>query len=105
MEEYVCLSIQGKDGESPGDLNRRLIAFWSHMLRNRPTEYELVYAETTEFRKTPHSVSRQYLVATGVISTILSELTSLGVGYEPVDHDDIYSKYEATSPEWFQIEH
>ena len=75
------------------------------MLRNRPAEYESVYAETTEFRAAPIGFTRQYLVARGAIFTVLAEMASAGIDVESVDHDEPYSKYEATSPDWFQIEH
>ena len=39
------------------------------------------------------------------IEAILDELAAAGVGHAPVDRDDLYSKYEATSPDWFQLDH
>ena len=34
-----------------------------------------------------------------------SELAAAGLDHEPIDRDDLYSKYEASPPEWMQIEH
>jgi hypothetical protein len=32
-------------------------------------------------------------------------LAAAGIEYDPIDPDDLYSKYEATPPQWFQIPH
>lgn len=105
MNEYVCLTILANPGEPEPAFKTRLVAFWTHMLRNRPDDYERVYAETTLFSRTQDRVSRQYMVELGVADTLAAELTSAGIAFTPIDLDDTYSKYEAASPEWFVIEH
>jgi hypothetical protein len=105
MDEYLCLTLVGNPGESEPDFKARLTAFWTHMLRNRPDDYEKVYAEATAFGAHGGRPTRQYMAEVGVVGVLTGELTAAGVGFEPVDADEIYSKYEATSPDWFQIEH
>jgi hypothetical protein len=105
MDEYLCLTLAGNPGESEAAFKARLTAFWTHMIRNRPDDYEKVYAEATAFGSAGGRPSRQYMVEAGVADVLTAELTAAGVGFEPVDPDDTYSKYEASSPDWFQIEH
>jgi hypothetical protein len=105
MDEYLCLTLAGNPGESEAAFKARLTAFWTHMIRNRPDDYEKVYAEATAFGSTGGRPTRQYMVEARVVDVLTAELTAAGVGFEPVDADDTYSKYEASSPDWFQIEH
>ena len=49
MDEYACITVQSKPGESQADFSARLSRFWTHMLRNRKGDFEKVYAETTKF--------------------------------------------------------
>ncbi len=105
MDDYLCLTIQSAPGEAVDDFRRRLIAFWSHMLRDREAVFERVYAETTRFTVVGDVQTRQYLVEAGVIDEVTNELTAASIEHDPVDPDDVYSKYEATPPDWFQIEH
>ena len=105
MTEYVCLTLLGEPGESEGAFKARLAAFWTHLLRTRKPDYEKVYAEAAKFGTIDGRVSRQYMVETDVIDVVTAELSANGVAFAPVDTDDTYSKYEATSPDWFQIPH
>ncbi len=105
MDEFACVTITGRPGESEAEFKARLVAFWSHYLRTRPDDYERVYAEASAFEADGGTVTRQYLVGVEAVPPLAAELAAQGVGCAPVDADDLYSKYEATSPDWFQIEH
>lgn len=105
MDEFACVTVTGRPGESKAAFKGRLVAFWSHYLRTRPDDYEGVYAEASAFEADGGVVSRQYMVAVDAVAPLVAELAGQEVGCAPVDADDLYSKYEATSPDWFQIEH
>ena len=105
MEDYVCVTVRGTPGEAEGALKSRLTAFWTHMLRARPDDYEKVYAEATSFEASAGTATREYMVQANGVAALLTELTAAGLGYDPPDEDETYSKYEATSPDWFQLEH
>ena len=75
------------------------------MIRNKVDDYERVYAEATSFGRTGDCVSRQYMVEVDAIDAVTAEFTAAGFTFAPVDVGDTYSKYEASSPDWFQIEH
>lgn len=104
-DEYLCVTLAGRPGESEAEFKARLTAFWSHYLRTRPDEYEAVYAEATHFEVAAGRPTRSYLVAAGGVPTLSAELTAAGIAFDPVDEDDVYSKYEAGGSDWFQIEH
>ncbi len=103
--DYLCVTLAGKPGEPEPEFKARLTAFWTHMIRNRPDDYEKVYAEATAFGSAGGRPTRQYLVEAGAVAALTNELTAAGVDFLPVDEDDVYTKYEASSPDWFQIEH
>jgi hypothetical protein len=105
MNEYLCITLLAKPGEAETAFKSRLAAFWTHMLRNKPDDYEKVYAEASRFDTTDGRVSRQYMAEVEVIDMLTAELTAHGIAVAVIDPDDTYSKYEATSPDWFQIEH
>ena len=105
MDEYVILTATGRPGEGEAGFKGRLSAFWTHVLRTRPDDYEGVYAEATRFGRDGDALTRQYFVSVDAVDAILAELGAAGVGHEPVDRDDLYSKYEAASPDWFQLDH
>jgi hypothetical protein len=105
MTDYVCLTLLAHPGEPEAAFKARLTAFWTHLLRTRPDDYEKVYAEASRFGSADGRVSRQYMVEAEAIDVLISELSARGIAQEPVDLDDTYSKYEAASPDWFQIEH
>jgi hypothetical protein len=75
------------------------------MLRSHPDDFEMVYAEKTAFDTEGSCLCRQYLTLPGVIELLECELRDAGIGFRPVDRDDLYSKYEAVAPDWMQIEH
>jgi hypothetical protein len=105
MDDYLCLTILSRTGESETDFSGRLSRFWTHMLRDFKADFEKVYAETTQFETQGDCLSRMYLCREEVIDRIEAELKAAGLAYEPIDRDEVYSKYEAVPPEWMQIEH
>jgi hypothetical protein len=105
VEEYNCITVLSAQGESQGDFAARLSRLWTHMLRQRKDDFEKVYAETTEYEDAGGRWARQYLVACPVVDVVEGELRAAGVDYEPIERDELFSKYEATPPEWMQIEH
>lgn len=105
MDEYLCLTVVANPGELAAAFKARLTVLWTHLLRTRPDDYAKVYAEATAFGTTAGRVSRQYMAEAGVADVLTAELTAAGFAVEPVDPDDVYSKYEASGSEWFQIEH
>lgn len=106
MSDYLCLTVVSNPGEEPAAFSARLSQFWTRMLRERKTDFEKVYAETTEFEEA-HGVrvSRQYLVEASVAGLLEQEFKTAGIEHEPIDRDEVFSKYEATPPEWMWIEH
>lgn len=105
MTEYLCLTLIATPGEAESSFKSRLAVFWTHMLRNKPDDYEKVYAEATRFGSTEGRVSRQYMAEVEVIDLLTSELKAHTIAFTTIDPDDVYSKYEASGPDWFQIEH
>jgi hypothetical protein len=105
MDDFVCLTLLAKPGETASLFQSRLYAFWTHMLRNKPDDYERVYAEATEFESEQSRVSRRYMVQPDAIEVLQTELAAQEIAFLPVDMDDLYSKAEASSSEWFQLEH
>lgn len=105
MTDYVCVTVLANPGESESAFKARLAVFWTHMLRNKPDDYERVYAEATRFVATGGRASRQYMIEADAAAVVAAELTAIGLAFSPIDADDLYTKYEATSPDWFQIEH
>lgn len=105
MDEYVCITLISKPGEATSEFSSRLSRFWTHLLRGRPEEFKKVYAETTSFEPKDDRHSRQYLIESDIIDMLESEMRAAQLDFEPIDPDEIYSKYEATPPHWMQIEH
>jgi hypothetical protein len=105
VDEYVCVTLKSDAGEGADAFNKRLIAFWSHMIRDKPDAYVQVYAETTRFESAGDRVTRRYFVGTGAVDILEAELAAAAINFDPIDMDDLYPKYEATPPEWFQIPH
>jgi hypothetical protein len=105
VDEYVCITIISKLDEQRTEFAARLSRFWTGMLRDRKGEFEKVYAETTAFEVTDGRLSRQYLARTDVVGLLETEMKAAGMEYRPIDSDELFSKYEAVSPEWMQIEH
>lgn len=105
MDDYLSLLLRSKPGELESDFKARITAFWTHMLRNRPDDYEKVYAEMTAFETDGDNLTRHYLIEAGVAKVLAAELTNAGMAFDPIDEDDHYSKFEAAPPDWFWIEH
>jgi hypothetical protein len=105
LDDYLCITILSRPGETQEAFAGRLSAFWTHMLRDNKDDFEKVYAETTSFERHGEKWGRQYLMMQEVADLVEKELHAAGLDHEPIDHDDVYSKYEATPPEWMQIEH
>lgn len=103
--QYLCLTILANPGESESAFRSRLTAFWTHMLRTHPEEYEQIYSEAVDFEEEQGRVARQYMIEPGVAELLLSELKAKGLECLPIDEDEEYSKAEASSSDWFQIEH
>ena len=105
MTEYVCLTLLADPGETETLFRSRLTALWSHMLKTAPGEYEKVYSEATEFETLRDVYARRYLVDPVVLDTLLPLLETRKIFALPVDLDELYSRAEASSNEWFQLEH
>jgi hypothetical protein len=105
MTEYLCLTLLSRASESEAAFKARLAAFWTLLLRTRPDDYAKVYAEASRYGSAEGRISRQYMVEVDGVDLLLADLTSNEIDFAAVDHDDTYSKYEATSPDWFQIPH
>lgn len=105
MDEYLCLVVLSRPSEREGEFKSRLSAFWTKMLRERPDDFEKVYAEAVAFDRQTDRLSRRYLIEAGVADVLTAELPSAGLDHAPIDADDLYTKYEAAPPEWFWIEH
>jgi hypothetical protein len=95
VDDHLCIDVRSKPGESKDEFHKRLIEFWSRLLRTRPDDYKRVYAES----------DRKYLVHADIADLLEAELARAGLDHDPIDRDDLYSKYEAAPPEWFQIPH
>jgi hypothetical protein len=105
VDEYLCLTLLSDTGEEQSAFALRLSRFWTHLLRTRPDDFEKVYAERTVFEDDAGRWTRQYLVEERVVALLERELSGAGILFAPIDREDMFSKYEATPPEWMQIEH
>ena len=105
MDDYVCVTVCARPGEAEADFAARLSHFWTDMLRGRPDEFERVYAEATKFERRGDRLARQYLAELGVADLLERELAAAGLEHEPIDRNDLFTKYEASPPDWMQIEH
>lgn len=105
MTEYLCLTLLATANESENGFKTRLAAFWTLLLRTRPDDYAKVYAEAAKFGTVEGRISRQYMVEVEGADLLLSDLTANEIDFVSPEYDDTYSKYEAASPDWFQIPH
>ena len=105
MDEYLCLTLLAQPGESESAFKLRLVEFWTHMLRNKPDDYEGVYAEAKAFDTEGGRTCRRYMVEIDALPAVTAELRAKGMAFAEVDEDDTYHKAEASSSEWFQIPH
>ena len=86
---------------------------WPRSFGNRPPLYvdtrvgvvEAIAADGEYFEREGERLARKYLVEAGVAPVLESEFRVAAMDFAPIDPDDLYSKYEATPPEWFWIEH
>ena len=83
----------------------RLSTFWTQHAAQPRGRLRTVYAETTAFEADADTLTRQYLVEAEIADILEREFAAAGVGHDPIDRDEVYSKYEATPPEWMWIEH
>lgn len=104
-EEFARIVAVSQDGESQESFSARLSEFWTHMLRDRKSDFEKVYAETIAFEHVAGCWQRQYLCQEDVVPVVLHEMQAAKIDHEPVDPDDRWNKYEAVRSEWMQIEH
>lgn len=105
VEEYVCLTLRSRLGEAEAAFKARLSTFWTGVLRITPADFEKVYAEAAAFERLADRLERRYLIEAVVADSLAVALTSGQLDFQPIDPDDLYSKYEAAPPEWFWIEH
>jgi hypothetical protein len=105
MTEYLCVTLLARAGETEDAFKTRLTVFWTHLIRTQPDTYAAVFAEAKAFDTTDDRVSRAYMVEAGAADAVAEALTTNGVEAAPVDADDVYTKYEASGSEWFQIAH
>jgi hypothetical protein len=75
------------------------------MLRTNPSEYERVYAESSEMERQGSQNARRYLLGVDIVDVLQQQLDAAGIDHDPIDTDDVYSKFEAAPPEWFQVPH
>lgn len=105
MQEYLCLTVLSRPGEGEPGFKARLSRFWTGMLRGRRADYERVFAESAGFEPRADRLARQYLIEPEVADRLEQELRAAGVDHDPVDRDDLFSRYEAVAPDWMQVEH
>lgn len=103
--EYLCLTLVANAGESEAAFKSRLTVAWTHLLRTAPDTYEAVFAEAKDFDIVNGRVSRAYMVEASAAEAVAEALVDKGVEVRPIDPDDVYSRYEASGSEWFQIPH
>ncbi len=104
-DEYLCLTVVGHAGEPEPAFKTRLVEFWTHVLRADPDLYERVYAEGTAFEPVGGAITRQYMVEPGAVPAVQAALAGLGLAFEAVDADDVFSRNEVSGRDWFQIPH
>ena len=105
MDDYLCVTLLSRPNEPEAEFTGRLIGFWTHILRDRESDFEKVYAEAVAFERNGDRLGRRYLVEADVAGVLASECAAAGLDHEPIDADDLFSKYEAVPPEWMWIEH
>jgi hypothetical protein len=104
VDDYLCVTVKSRLGETADAFGKRLIDFWTGILRKWPDQYKRIYAESAGFGGADR-LSRQYMIGMDVAGLMEKELAAADIEHDPIDADDVYSKYEATPPEWFQIPH
>ena len=102
--ELVCVTLRGTPAEPEAAFKARLVEFWSAYLRASQDDYDQVYAEATKFEQSAGRPTRQYMVRPEGVAPLKTALEAAKMDYAPIDEDELYSKYEATSPDWFQLD-
>lgn len=105
MDEFLCLTLLGTAGESEPVFKARLTAFWTTLLRGRPDVYDAVFAEARAFGSEAGRVSRAYMIEATAAPTVREAASAAGVDSLELDEDDVYTKYEASGSDWFQLAH
>jgi hypothetical protein len=105
VDDHLCVVVVSHPDEPAEGFNRRLVSFWSHLLRTCPDQYEGVYAESARPEIRGTRLQREYLVSAGIIARLELEMKLMGLDFEPIDVDDVYSKFEASAPDWFLVPH
>jgi hypothetical protein len=105
VEEYLCVTLLSNPNETEADFKARLTALWSRLLREQPDDFARVYAEAVGFENHGDRLGRRYLVEADVVESLCRVIAYAGLAFDPVQTDEVYSKYEAAPPEWFWIEH
>jgi hypothetical protein len=105
MDEYLCLTLVGHPGEDEPAFKSRLTAFWTLLLRGQPDVYDAVFAEAKAFGVEGGRVSRAYMIEVSAAPAVRAAATAAGVAALELDEDDVYTKYEASGSDWFQLAH
>lgn len=105
MDEYLCLTLLGNAGEAEPAFKTRLTAFWTLLLRAQPDVYDAVFAEAKAFGSEAGRVSRAYMIEASAAPAVREAATAAGVAATELDEDDVYTKYEASGSDWFQLAH
>jgi hypothetical protein len=105
VDEFVCVTLIGDEGEGESAFRTRLIEFWTTMLRNHEDLYEQVYAEATEYESNLGRVTRGYMVRLSAVDALVEILTANKLDVMPIDMDDLFNRNEASGSDWFQIPH
>jgi hypothetical protein len=105
MDEYLCLTFVGNAGEVEAAFKTRLTAFWTLLLRSQPDVYDAVFAESKAFGSEAGRVSRAYMIEASAVRAVREAATAAGLDVEEFDEDDVYTKYEASGSDWFQLAH
>lgn len=104
-DDFLCLTIVGRPEEDEHAFRKRLTEFWSFFLRNYPDEYESVYAEAKDFEIEQGRIIRQYMIVPTIAEMLSAQFREHHFEHWTWTDDDLYSKAEASSSEWFQIPH
>lgn len=105
MDEYLCLTLLGNAGEGEPAFKARLTAFWTLLLRGQPDVYESVFAEARAFGSDAGRVSRAYMIEASAVRAVHDAARAAGVDVLEFDETDVYTKYEASGSDWFQLAH
>jgi hypothetical protein len=105
MDEYLCLTLLGNAGESEPAFKSRLTAFWTLLLRGNPDVYDAVFAEARAFGFEAGRVSRAYMVKASAARAVCEAARAAGIDAQEPDETDVYTKYEASGSDWFQLAH